>query len=143
MPPIRVVALLVASALAAAPPSALRVIRATPLSEASPAAVITVTFDRPVIGSLDRNIDPTTVLEVVPSIAGTVEWRDPVTIRLRPARPLVPGTSYRLTVKPDFTALDGSRLAEPYRFGFRVTGPTLLAGFPIGPGNQPRFLPAR
>ena len=29
--------------------------------------------------------------------------------------------------------MDGSALAEPYRFTFRARGPTLFGGFPVGP----------
>ena len=42
----------------------LRVVRVTPDADASPLATITVTFDRPVAGSLDRSVDAATVLRV-------------------------------------------------------------------------------
>ncbi len=128
------------AALAADVAPALRVIRTTPDPDAPPNAVITVTFDRPVAGSLDRTVDPAGILSITPAIAGTIEWRDPVTLRVRPAGPLAPGTRYQITVNPTFAALDGSRLSEPYRFGFRVGGPTVLAGLPVGPGETSRFL---
>src|SRR4051812_20837339 len=63
-------------------PTPLRVIRTAPAKTATPIAEINVTFDRPVAGSLDRTVDPRTILSVEPAIAGRVEWRDPVTIRL-------------------------------------------------------------
>ena len=123
-------------------PTALRVIRTTPGPEAAPTAAITVTFDRPVVGSLDRVVDPASILAIEPAVAGTREWRDPVTLRLRPAAPLPAGTSYTVTVSPSFTALDGARLAEPFRFGFRVSGPAILAGVPVSQDQSPRFLVA-
>src|SRR5688500_18389445 len=114
-----------------APP--LRVTRFTPAGDASPMARVSVTFDRPVAGSIDRAaVDPTAILRVEPAIRGRVEWRDPATIRLTPAAPLTPGTRYTVTVANDFRAMDGSRLAEPHRFSFRAQGPMLLGGTPVG-----------
>ncbi len=38
--------------------------------------------------------------------------------------------------------MDGSTLAEPYQFEFRVRGPRVLTGLPAGPDQSARFLPA-
>ncbi|NOT09298.1 MAG: hypothetical protein HOP28_13970, partial [Gemmatimonadales bacterium] len=137
----RLTLLVVAAAVAgdAAPP--LRVIRTTPGEEANPASQVTVTFDRPVVGSVDRSVDPRTVLSLTPSVAGTYEWRDPVTLRFRPAAPLPPGLRVTGTIRPGLTALDGSTLAAPFSFTFRVRGPRALAGLPAGPNQVARFLP--
>ena len=113
---------------AAAP---LRIIRTTPVGDAGPIPMITVTFDRPVAGSLDRTVDPSTVLTVQPAIPGRLEWRDPVTIRLIPSAPLPADTRYTVTVANTFTAMDGERLAEPATFSFRVRGPVLFAARPL------------
>src|SRR6476660_8343024 len=75
-------------------PSPLRVIRSTPTGDAIPTAEISVTFDRPVAGSLDRSVDPATIFRIEPAVRGRIEWRDPVTIRLRPAEPLTSGARY-------------------------------------------------
>src|SRR5688572_22056612 len=112
-------------------PAPLRVTRTTPSGDAIPTAEITVTFDRPVAGSLDRTVDPTTILRVEPAVPGRIEWRDPVTIRLRPAQTLTAGARYTVTVANSFRAMDGSALAEPHRFTFRVQGPRLLTGSPV------------
>src|SRR5688500_3237316 len=109
----------------------LRVTRTTPSGDAVPTAEITVTFDRPVAGSLDRTVDPTTILGIEPAVRGRLEWRDPVTIRLRPAESLTAGARYTVTVANGFRAMDGSALAEPHRFTFRVQGPHLLTGLPV------------
>src|SRR3982751_6073600 len=101
-------------------PAPLRVIRSTPAVDAVPTAEISVTFDRPVAGSLDRSVDPTTILRIEPAVSGRIEWRDPVTIRLRPNDALAPGTRYTVTVATTFRAMDASALAEPYRFTFRA-----------------------
>ena len=52
--------LLAAATLVLAADSApeLRVLRVVPSEDAAPTAVVTVTFDRPVAGSLDRTVDP-------------------------------------------------------------------------------------
>ncbi|MEO7987839.1 MAG: hypothetical protein ABI766_15030, partial [Gemmatimonadales bacterium] len=137
----RVTGLLLAAALAAdvAPP--LRVIRALPEGNADPGALISVTFDRPVAGSLDRSVDPKTVLILDPVMMGIFEWRDPVTLRFRPATPMAPGLRVKATVRPGFAAMDGSTLAEPYQFEFRVGGPRVLTGIPANPNQTARFLP--
>ncbi len=135
--------LLVAGGLgtaAAGPGGTLRVLRTAPSQDAPPTAAITVTFDRPVAGSLDRSVDPRGILSVEPDVTGRVEWRDPVTLRLRPSAPLTPNTTYRVTVANRFEAMDGSRLPEPYTFAFRVRGPRVLAGVPVGPDRHARFL---
>ena len=67
------------------PGTELRVLRVVPAGEASPTTAVTITFDRPVAGSLDRTVDPRAVFRIAPVVAGTVDWRDPVTLRFRPA----------------------------------------------------------
>src|SRR5258706_9935049 len=137
----RLLLFLTAAALAADGPPPLRVIRATPAGSADPGLAITVTFDRPVAGSLDRTVDPKTVLALEPEVPGAWDWRDPVTVRFRPASPLRAGLTVTVTVRTGVTAMDGSALAEPYRFSFRVSGPRVLAGDPAGPDRNARFLP--
>ena len=44
--------------LAAGPDTELQVLRVSPGTDAAPTATVTVTFDRPVAGSLDRSVDP-------------------------------------------------------------------------------------
>src|SRR5688572_1631620 len=119
-------ALLVASSLPAQD-DPLRVLRHSPSDTASPDDVITVTFDRPVAGALDRTVEAAKILRIEPNVEGNIGWRDPVTIRFIPKDPLVPGTKLRVTVDTGFRAFDGSHLLRPYRFEFRVRGPLLLA----------------
>jgi len=136
----RLTLLVVAAAVAASPPLPLKVIRVAPSGDADPATIVTVTFDRPVAGSLDRSVDPKAVLVIDPALPGTFDWRDPVTVRFRPATPLPPSLTVRVTVSTEFQAMDGSSLAEPYRFSFRVRGPRVLSGLPAGPDQSARFL---
>src|SRR3954469_3799253 len=105
------------------PGTELKVLRVSPAADAAPTTTVTVTFDRPVAGSLDRSVDPRAVFAIAPAVAGTVDWRDPVTLRFRAAARLTPNTKYTVTVANSFKAMDGASLAEPYAFSFRVRGP--------------------
>ena len=141
LPVARTLLLVGAGALIADRPPALQVLRASPEGSAAPTAPVTVTFDRPVAGSLDRTVDASRLLTIAPAVPGQAEWRDPVTIRFRPAAPLPSGQVFTVTVSDSFTAMDGSRLAEPFRFSFRVRGPRVLLGDPVGSGRSARWLP--
>ncbi len=129
-----------AIALAADPDTTLRVLRFTPSGDAGPTTPVTITFDRPVAGSLDRSVDPKPIFRIAPAVAGHLDWRDPVTLRFRPAAPLAPNSSYTVTVADRFAAMDGSRLERPFTFSFRVRGPRVLAGWPVGPSQSGRFV---
>ena len=118
----------------------LNVLRVVPIGEAEPTTAVEVTFDRPVIGMVEEAVDPKAIFRIEPAVEGIVEWRDPITVRFTPARSLTPGTSYTVTIANTFQALDGSRLARPYQFTFRVLGPRVLFGTPVGPYNNPKFL---
>ncbi|HYH83503.1 MAG TPA: Ig-like domain-containing protein, partial [Longimicrobium sp.] len=119
----------------------LGILRNSPDGLGDPDAVITVTFDRPVAGGLEEVVDADDVFRISPSVRGKAEWRDPVTLRFTPAEPLEPGRSYRVTIGGGFSAMDGSRLPKPHRFTFRVARARMLAGDPVGPNSEPRFLP--
>ena len=125
----RALAFLSALALARAAPAqdTLHVLRHAPADTAAPSNIITVTFDRPIAGALDDSSDAARFVHVTPVIALDAHWRDPVTIRLIPREPLEPGREYTVAIDPGVRGEDGSRLASPYRFTFRVKGPRLLA----------------
>src|SRR5690349_2428725 len=76
----------------------LRIIQRTPSDSATSGAEIGVTFDRPVAGSPDRNIDPRAIIRLEPALSGTAFWRDPVTLRFAPSAPLAPGTTLTITI---------------------------------------------
>ncbi|HEU4457301.1 MAG TPA: MG2 domain-containing protein [Longimicrobium sp.] len=113
----------------------------SPGEPAEPGAPITVTFDRPVAGGLEDLVEAEKIFRISPSVAGKAEWRDPVTLRFTPDRPLRPGAEYRVTIASTFSAMDGGRLPEPHRFTFRVAKASVLAGDPVGPGGGSSFLP--
>jgi len=134
---------LVALAISGSQDVALRVLRVTPADEAGPTAIVTVTFDRPVAGALDRSVDPATILRIAPPVAGRLEWRDPITIRFRPDVLLESGATYTVTVANDFAAMDGSRLAAPYRFSFVVRGARVLTAAPTFRQRNPQYVVPR
>ncbi|HEY7393866.1 MAG TPA: Ig-like domain-containing protein, partial [Gemmatimonadaceae bacterium] len=111
-------------------PAPLRVIRSLPGSDANQLSEISVTFDRPVAGSLDRSIDADSIFRIEPATPGRLEWRDPVTIRLRPSGQLSAGTTYTVTIANTFRSMDGGALRAPYRFSFRVRGPAAVYAQP-------------
>src|SRR3954465_10525137 len=92
----------------------LRVVRATPTADAGPMQQISVAFDRPVAGSLDRSVDPATIFPIEPAGRGRFERADPARIRLPPAAPLPSGARYTIAAPNNVRARDGSALAEPY-----------------------------
>ena len=53
--------------LVAGPAPELRVLRVVPAGEASPTAAVTITFDRPVAGSLDRTVEPGAIFRIEPA----------------------------------------------------------------------------
>jgi alpha-2-macroglobulin len=118
----------------------LGVLRVEPGELAEPDASILITFDRPVAGGLDDEVDAAAIFRIEPRVEGRVEWRDPLTLRFTPARPLEPGATYRVTLAADFVAMDGSRLPRAHSFQFRVERGRVLTGFPVGLHEQPRFL---
>ncbi|HEX5724713.1 MAG TPA: MG2 domain-containing protein, partial [Longimicrobiaceae bacterium] len=120
---------------------ALGVLRHTPDGVATPEAVVSVTFDRPVAGGLDETVSAASLFRIEPAVRGRAEWRDPVTLRFTPAEPLRPGTTYNVTIANTFAAMDGTRLPRPLRFSFRVERARILTGHPVAPRGNARFLP--
>lgn len=133
--------LILASASSVLAQTPLRVVRSSPAGEGGAGASISVTFDRPVAGSLDRSIDPAMVMRINPAIDGRYEWRDPVTLRFIPRASFPQFGRVTVTVGTDFVAMDGSRLSQPHQFVFRVRGATLLASRPASEWAQATNLP--
>lgn len=113
-------------ALAAGPPNQLTVLRVVPNQVAESTDEVRITFDRPVAVELDGTVDPATFFSIRPAVQGQLQWLDPVTVRFKPAQPLAPSTEYSVTLANTFDAMDGTRLAAPFQFTFRVRGPRTL-----------------
>jgi uncharacterized protein YfaS (alpha-2-macroglobulin family) len=144
MPPSQLLAVRLVTAaglvLASDPGGELHVLGVSPARDAAPTASVTVTFDRPVAGSLDRSVDPAGIFRIEPAVRGRLDWRDPVTLRFRPDAPLPPNAAYTITVSDRFEAMDGSRLRTPYVHRFRVRGPRILAAQPVNQAGAQPFL---
>ena len=108
----------------------IRVVRHSPVDTARAGDVITVSFDRPVAGSVERSARPERFVRIDPPIHAKVEWRDLVSLRVIPDEPLAPGRRFRITVDTTFTALDGGRLGAPYQFSILTSGPRYLGSIP-------------
>lgn len=129
-------ALAVTGLLFSADAEPLRVLRVSPGAEASATDTITITFDRPVAGSLDNAVNPASIVRIEPAVPqALIDWRDPVTLRIIPRPALRRGVRYTVTVASSFRAMDGSELASDYRTEFRVRGPTLVGGDPVSAGD--------
>jgi len=111
--------------------SPLRVLRVAPEGTSDPTPEITVTFDRPVAGGLDATVRAGSIFRIEPDVPGSVEWRDPFTIRFLPDSALTPGATYTVRVSDDFVAVDGNSLSGPFEHTFSVRPGTILNGFPI------------
>ena len=140
MQPVRLALVFLAIQVVTPQAGPLRVLRVTPTSPAEPYDVVTVTFDRPVAGGLDATVDPAAIFSISPAVPGRVEWRDPVALRFTPSEPLTPGATYTVTLTPNFTAMDGSRLERAHSHTFRVSPPQVLAGHPVGWYEQARWV---
>ena len=75
----------------------IRVVRHSPVDTARAGDVITVSFDRPVAGLVERSARPERFVRIDPPIHAKVEWRDLVTLRVIPDEPLAPGRDDRVT----------------------------------------------
>jgi uncharacterized protein YfaS (alpha-2-macroglobulin family) len=108
----------------------LHVLEHMPREATKPVDIITITFDRPVVGTLEHAVDPSRFVRISPEVEMRIEWRDPSTIRIVPLEPLIPGNRYNVTVDTGFGAFDGSRLAAPEHFTLLVRGAALEASVP-------------
>ena len=108
----------------------IRVVRHSPVDTAQAGDVITISFDRPVGGSVERSANPERFVRIDPPVPAKVQWRDLVTLRIVPNEPLPPSRRFHITVDTTFTAIDGGRLAAPYRFTIATIGPRVLGSIP-------------
>ena len=138
--PLRLVLAATIGAAALSTADELKVLRVSPQNVGESTEDVTVTFDRPVAGGLDSTVAPGTIFRIAPRVLGKLEWRDPVTIRFHPSAPLPAGVTFTVTVANTFRAMDGSRLAAPYSFRFRVKGPRVLDAYPVNQWMGPKYL---
>lgn len=140
---IRPAATVLVAALVSSATGPLHVLRVTPATPADPLDAVTVTFDRPVAGGLDATVSAASIFSIEPAVHGTVEWRDPVTLRFTPDAPFRPGATYTVNISASFNAMDGSRLDGDFHYSFQVSPPRVLGGSPVGRHRSPRYLATR
>jgi uncharacterized protein YfaS (alpha-2-macroglobulin family) len=136
----RSVFVVIVGAYVAAPTDPLRVMRAAPQDVADQNAVVMITFDRPIAAGVESAVDPQTILRIEPRVNGQLDWRDPVTLRFRPAVALPVGRTFTVTIANTFQALDGSRLEQPYTLTFRVQGPRVADAWPVNQWMNPKHI---
>lgn len=96
-----------------------------------PQAAITVIFNRPIVPlviSEDAANLPTPIT-LDPPVEGVGEWLNTSIYVFRPTAAMAGGTRYTITVD-DVTAVDGSTLAEPFRWSFTTQLPDVVEVFP-------------
>ncbi len=101
-----------------------------PEGDLRPSSSITISFSRPLAGTLERLRDPSTIVRLVPALSARMEWRDPGTLRIIPDEPLQPGTRLSLHID-SLTAPDGARLAAPWTRELRVRQPAVVGSDPM------------
>src|SRR5256885_6542739 len=106
-------AVLLLSAYTTSGQEPLKILRTAPSDEAAPTSVVTVTFDRPVAGSLERTVDPKAIFTITPAVQGRLEWRGPGTGRPPPPPPPPPDKEYTPTVAHTVAATGGSPAGLP------------------------------
>ena len=110
--------------------SDLKVARVIPEGDQVPSPVrqIVVTFDRPVVAlglmAVDAARSPVTVS---PSVNCQWHWLDPRSLacELNAAEALAPATRYSVAVAAGFTAQDGAKLKDEYRWAFTTERPAI------------------
>jgi len=126
--------LLVAVFLLLAGPAAaadrdLTIVKAGPVGEIASlaeASEIRVIFSEPMVPvGITTQITSIPWFHIQPDVPGTFRWSGTTTLIFTPdpKRPLQYATKYQVTVDPTATSIDGSQLAEPFRFEF--TTPTI------------------
>ncbi|HEY6077928.1 MAG TPA: MG2 domain-containing protein, partial [Polyangiaceae bacterium] len=118
------------------PSGPLKVALASPQGEAELVTELSVVFDRPVhpLGVVVVNERPPP-FRISPEVAGRFRWVGSRAVVFTPERRLPLATHYAVEVPAGLQALDGTRLAEPYRFELETSRPRLLRFSPNGERN--------
>ncbi len=103
------------------------VVSAGPTGETRDVPEISLTFNRP-LRALDAS-PPAPPVRIKPAIPGTWDWVGSRALRFSPEKPLPMATTFEVEVA-GARALDGSMLAEPYRFSFSTPRPRVIGSSP-------------
>lgn len=93
-------------------------------SETSENSEITVIFNRPMVPltTLDKLTELSVPVELTPTTKGQWKWIGTRTLQFQPADHLVRSSNYKVAIKPEFTSVDGLKIAEAFESKF-ITRP--------------------
>lgn len=142
-------------AAGATAPAPFGVVFAAPRGQAGPGAAIELVFNRPMRELETAGEESVPRVALSPDVPGRWLWMGTSALVFRPSAGRLPGaTAFQVEVPAGTRALDGSALAEPYRFAFETPRPELVRSEPyegqdgVKPGepielffNQPIALP--
>jgi hypothetical protein len=119
------------------PSGPLKVAFSSPAGAMGVVTEVSVVFDRPVqpLGVVSNGPAP---FRITPEVAGSFRWVGSRAAVFTPEKRLSLGTAYQVEVPAGLAAIDGTRLAEPYRFGFETLRPALVSSEPY---DERRGLP--
>jgi uncharacterized protein YfaS (alpha-2-macroglobulin family) len=107
----------------------LKVAFSSPAAAVGVVTEVSVVFDRPVqpLGVVSAGPAP---FRITPEVAGSFRWVGSRAAVFTPEKRLNFGTAYQVEVPAGLAAIDGTRLAEPYRFGFETLRPAFVSSEP-------------
>jgi len=105
----------------------LLVVAARPQAEAHGKAQVAVTFSKPVVSLSDAQAaaEGPAPARISPAVPGEWRWIGSATVEFVPERPLPLSTEFSVEVPAGLRAIDGSVLAEPYRYKFHTPAPAV------------------
>ncbi len=110
-----------------------KITRVEPVGGATARSIFTVSFDQPMVESVEAAHVRGVRLERAPdagsesspragftTVDARIEWRDPVTLRIAPRAPLDAAATYRIVVDTPLVAVSGARLRQPFTTSIAV-----------------------
>lgn len=121
--------ILTVGSAAAAPEQPLSILSVTPTGEDVPASQqLVIKFSRPVVpvGRMERSAAELPI-SITPSLDCEWRWLNTTSLacQLKADRPMLPATSYKLTIQPGIKAEDGVTIAEPFEHSFVTARPAV------------------
>jgi uncharacterized protein YfaS (alpha-2-macroglobulin family) len=113
------------------PTGPLKVAFSSPEGRVGLVTEVNVVFDRPVhpLGVV-AGADQTPPFRLTPAVPGSFRWVGSRAAVFTPERRLPLATAFTVEVPAGLQAVDGTRLAEPYRFAFETRRPSLQSSTP-------------
>jgi alpha-2-macroglobulin len=89
-----------------------------------------ITFNKPLVALGDRDAAAPPAVRITPPLPGTWRWIGSSSIELHPEGDIPWATRFTVTVDAGLTAVDGSKLEDPYTFSFETLAPELTRSDP-------------